>query len=100
VLDGGPRSFAKRGYLIEPWSTLRVEGFRRNLDEVAAFRFGSVADSYAAQKGQENNVGVIAVAIFPERGWSPPSREREAERRRRADPFPGQFATPAPGYWQ
>ncbi|MEP6654017.1 MAG: hypothetical protein ABJA82_11710, partial [Myxococcales bacterium] len=35
--------------------------------EVAAFRFSSVADSYAARTGSAREVGVIGVAIFPER---------------------------------
>jgi hypothetical protein len=99
VLDGGRGAFDKRGYVIEPWGTLRIDGFRRSFAEVAAFRFGSVDDSYAAQKGDDTDVGVIGVAVFPERGsgeawrsW----RAREAERRHEASPFPGGFAEPPP----
>jgi hypothetical protein len=98
VFDGRRGSFAKRGYLVGPWSTLRIDGFRRSMDEVAAFRFGSVQDSYAVQKGDDANVGVIAVAFFGERDWPLPSwRDIEADRRHRADPFPGRFAEPPPG---
>ena len=66
------------------------------MDTVAAFRFGSVRGSYAAQKtGDSRNVGVIGVAIFNERGTNPfNSSSDEAQRRRDANPFPGQFATP------
>lgn len=96
VVDGEPGSFSKRGYLIGPWSTLEIDGFRRSLDEVAAFRFGSVASSYAARKGNARNVGVIGVAFFAERGARSPWLQEEAERRHRADPFPGRFAAPPP----
>jgi hypothetical protein len=96
VMDGEPGSLAKRGYLIGPLSTLRIEGFRRNLDQVAAFRFGAIEDSYAARTGDDSNVGVIAVALFGERGWQRVGRAAEAERRRSADPFPAQFAAPPP----
>jgi len=95
VMDGERGGFAKRGYLIEPGGRLRIDGFRRSLAEVAAFRFGAVADSYAAQKGDDSNVGVIGVAFFCERGARPPWFAGEAGRRLGADPFPGRFARPA-----
>jgi hypothetical protein len=61
------------------------------LDEtVAAFRFGRVADSYAAKTGTARNVGVIGVAFFNEAGdaWTP-SSDAETQRRVTANPFPG-----------
>ncbi|MEO7035078.1 MAG: hypothetical protein ABI548_14275 [Polyangiaceae bacterium] len=95
VIDGKGGSFAKRGYLVDPWATLEIDGFRRSQAEVAAFRFGAVKDSYAARKGNDRNVGVIGVAFFHERGSSLPWTERELERRDSANPFPG-FAAPPP----
>jgi hypothetical protein len=94
VMDGKPGAFEKRGYLVAPWSTIQIDGFRQSLHEVAAFRFGSVGQSYAAKKGDARNVGVIGVAFFPERGARSPWLEDEARRRHGADPFPGRFATP------
>jgi hypothetical protein len=93
VIDGRPGSFSKRGYLIQPFGTVQIDGFRQNMDEVAAFRFGSVRGSYAGQKGDDRNVGVIGVALFAERG-SQPWTAREIGRRESADPFPGRFAAP------
>ena len=93
VIDGRPGSLAKRGYLVAPFATVDIDGFRQNMDEVAAFRFGSVRGSYAGQKGNDRNVGVIGVAVFAERGASPWT-ERELQRRETADPFPGRFAAP------
>lgn len=99
VLDGKPAAFSKRGYLVAPWSTLAIEGFRKSQDEVAAFRFGSVRDSYAAKTSGDRHVGVIGVAVFEERGARPawPWTPSEVRRRRTADPFPGRFAAPPPG---
>ena len=98
VLDGKPASYGKRGYLIWPNDKLVVEGFRKSLQEVAAFRFGSVSDSYANRRhGDTRNVGVIGAAVFHERGSRPWQwNDEEARRRRGADPFPNRFATPPP----
>jgi hypothetical protein len=93
VVDGQPGAFSKRGYLIQPFATVEIDGFRQSMDAVAAFRFGSVRGSYASRKGNDRNVGVIGVAFFAERGaavWT----ERELVRRESADPFPGRFASP------
>jgi len=95
VIDGRDGSFSKRGYIVNPFSTVEIDGFRQSTETVAAFRFGSVGGSYAASKGKARNVGVIGIAFFHERGgnWG----EDEVRRRRTADPFPGQFAQP-PGW--
>jgi hypothetical protein len=93
VIDGQPASFSKRGYLVHPFATVEIDGFRQNMDEVAAFRFGSVRNAYASRKGSDRNVGVIGVAFFAERG-APVWSERELVRREGADPFPGRFASP------
>jgi hypothetical protein len=95
VIDGQPGAFEKRGYLVQPWSTVEIDGFRRSEEEVAAFRFGRVRDSYAAKRGDDRNVGVIGVAVFQERGSTFPWTDRELRRRDGADAFPGRFA-PAP----
>lgn len=96
VIDGKTGSFANRGYLVNPWSTLEIDGFRRSQSAVAAFRFGAVKDSYAARKGSDRNVGVIGVAFFHEEGTSYPWTNRELDRRDSANPFPGGFASPPP----
>lgn len=98
VLDGQPASFSKRGYILDARGDLEVDGFRRSLDAVAAFRFGSVRGSYAGQKhGDTRNVGVIGVALFDERGSMPfPWTPEEVRRRHEANPFPAE-AAPLPG---
>lgn len=85
AIDGKPASFDKRGYLIQPWGEVVIDGFRVSNADVATFRFASVADSYAAKTGSARNVGVIGVAVFRERVPPPSPRpwpvEPEAELR-------------------
>jgi hypothetical protein len=94
VIDGRVASYSKRGYLIDAYGTLDIDGFRRSSDAVAAFRFGSVRDSYAARTGSDRNVGVIGVAIFRERDIVDERRWEENHRRDNADPFPNRYSTP------
>ncbi len=75
AIDGKPADYVhRRGYVLQPWQTYEIEGFRLDFGRVATFRFASVAESYAAKKGDARNVGVIGVAFFPEREpeWRPP----------------------------
>jgi hypothetical protein len=67
AVDGRPASINKRGYVIAPGSFVGIDGFRLSRDEVAAFRFTTVPDSYASRMGTPFRVGVIDVAVFPER---------------------------------
>ena len=69
AVSGQPGDYvSQRGYLIEPWGTLLVEGFRRSLDEVAAFRFTDRSESYSALRGTPENVGVIGAVVLAKRG--------------------------------
>ncbi|MBM4386329.1 MAG: hypothetical protein FJ088_01240 [Deltaproteobacteria bacterium] len=68
VMDGKTADYTeKRGYVLAPWSSYDITGFRLTLNDVAAFTFSEVKDSYAALKGDDTNVGVIGVAFFPEK---------------------------------
>ena len=64
VIDGKPADPNRRGYIVDPHDTLVIDGFRTSDANVAAFRFGRVADSYAAQTSGDRNVGVVGLAIF------------------------------------
>lgn len=66
VLNGSPGSLNNRGYVLYPNSTLTIQGFRKNTNEVAAFRFSAPADAYAANTaaGSPRNIGVIGTAVF------------------------------------
>jgi hypothetical protein len=73
AIDGRPADFrGKRGYLIPAWGSVDIDGWRISRSQAAAFRFSSVPDSYAARTGNAREVGVIGVAVFPERYVPPP----------------------------
>lgn len=68
VVSGGVGDFVReRGYVLGPYATLRIDGFRRSFEEVAAFRFSTPEGSYSSRLGTPENVGVIGAAFFPER---------------------------------
>jgi hypothetical protein len=94
VIECRPASLRKRGCILNPRQKLVVEGFRQSTEAVAAFRFGPVRESYAAEKYHNTrNVGVIGIALFNEVGSDPWTIE-EVHRRLKANPFPSRFATP------
>lgn len=93
VVGGRPAALERRGYVVEPWGELIVDGFRVSEGAVAAFRFSSVPRSYAARKGDARDVGVVGVAVFPER--QPPDPLAAAPWRDRAPEAPAsKGATP------
>jgi hypothetical protein len=68
VIDGKAGDFAnKRGYLVDAYGYVDIDGWRLSNHEAAAFRFAPIGESYAAKTGSARNVGVIGVAVFPER---------------------------------
>jgi hypothetical protein len=66
VITGKTADPQQSGYVLDPWNGVDVEGWRKNLDEVATFYFTRLSDSYAARTGRPENVGVIGVAVFRE----------------------------------
>jgi len=67
VISGQPADYrTQRGYVLTPRERLVIAGFRTGLESVAAFRFTSVENSYAAGTGTADNAGLIGLAIFDE----------------------------------
>lgn len=95
VIDGQEADFNKRGYVISPYTSFVIEGWRTSDDTVAAFRFSDMDSSYAERVGKGRNIGVVGVAFFQEEGYSNPD---ELRRRDTADPFPNRYTPPPPGY--
>jgi hypothetical protein len=91
VIDGRPAGFDKRGYVVDPFTSVVIDGWRTSEDTVAAFRFSSIEDSYAERTGEGRNVGVIGAAFFREapRQWEEWRAPEDTWRRETADPFPG-----------
>ncbi len=112
VVDGRPSALDKRGYVVAPYEEVTIDGYRLDESSVAAFRFSSVPRSYASRMGDARDVGVVGVAVFPERArpvlapppWSPyrgpgggagsqtapePEMRSEAPNAKSARPAPG-----------
>jgi hypothetical protein len=67
AVTGETASPAQAGYVLAPWQTAEIAGWRKSLDDVARFYFTDLPDSYAARTGRPGNVGVIGIAVFRER---------------------------------
>jgi len=72
----GEKSWLKhneRMYILEPYGTGELAGWRTGQERINRFYFTDVPDSYAAAFGDESAMGVITVAAYPElRHYEPP----------------------------
>jgi len=75
VITGKTASPSQSGYVLDPWGLVDIDGWRKSMDQVAAFYFTALPDSYAARTGRPDNVGVIGVALFREREVMPLHRD-------------------------
>src|SRR5262245_34496076 len=66
VITGETAAPLGSGYVLDPWSVVDIDGWRKSMAQVAAFYFTALPDSYAARTGRPDNVGVIGVALFRE----------------------------------
>jgi len=73
VITGQTAATEQSGYVLGPHDSLSVSGWRKSLDEVAAFYFTRHRNSYAARTGRPFDVGVIGVALFREKMVGPPA---------------------------
>lgn len=60
------------GYVLEPWQSTEVAGWRKSMRDIAQFYFTDLRDSYAARTGRPYDVGVIGIAVFAEARRMPP----------------------------
>jgi hypothetical protein len=72
VVSGETADWRQVGYVLEPYRSYDINGWRKSNTEVAAFEFAAIERSYAAQTGRPGNVGVIGMAVFRERHVPPP----------------------------
>ena len=70
AISGETAGTGQAGYVLGPWQSTEVAGWRKSLQDVAQFYFTDLPDSYAARTGRPDNVGVIGVAVFRERGYA------------------------------
>jgi hypothetical protein len=67
VISGKTAAPSQSGYVLAAGGRVDIDGWRKSLDEVAAFYFTALPESYAARTGRPEHVGVIGVALFRER---------------------------------
>lgn len=67
VVSGETAAPSQSGYVLDPYGSVEIQGWRKSLSRTAAFYFTDLGDSYAARTGRPQNVGVIGVAVFEER---------------------------------
>jgi hypothetical protein len=67
AVSGETASPDQSGYVLEPYGSVEIGGWRKSLARTAAFYFTNLEDSYAARTGRPGDVGVIGVAVFRER---------------------------------
>jgi len=58
-----------RGYIVEPYQTVGIPGWRKSSDKTAAFEFSSLKESYNQHNvsGQTSSVGVIGCKVYKEK---------------------------------
>jgi hypothetical protein len=72
IITGETANYNERGYVLSPWQTIDVNGWRKSETAIAAFQFAPLSGSYAARTGRPGDVGVIGMAVFEERQPLPP----------------------------
>ena len=102
ALSGRTASPREGGYVVAEGESTRIRGWRKSMDETAAFYFTSLGDSYAGRTGRPANVGVIGVALFERKRqfipWSgsPGSRgEKRSEAQEDAAPRAKGYRAPS-----
>ena len=67
AVSGENAAVGQTGYVLAPYQTADITGWRKSYAEAAAFYFTALPDSYAARTGRPDNVGVVGAAVFRER---------------------------------
>jgi hypothetical protein len=96
VISGDTAAPSQSGYVLDPWGSVEIIGWRKNLERTAAFFFTEHQNSYAARTGRPDHVGVIGVAVFREKVKQISRRDYDYERGRAAGDaqWPGAAAKP------
>jgi len=75
AIDGEVAGFDGGGYVVGPWQSVTIQGWRRSDNTAAEFEFTPQEASYAAAVGDgTKNTGIIGVAVFAEKPKPPPQR--------------------------
>jgi len=88
IVSGETANYDQVGYVLSPWQTADVNGWRKSETAIAAFEFARLSGSYAAQTGRPGDVGVIGIAVFRERTPLPLMPKPDIARRAPSPPPP------------
>lgn len=88
AITGETANWNQSGYVLAPYASTHVKGWRKNLERVAAFYFSEHDRSYAARTGRPDNVGVIGVAVFRKQPDAVIGREERSRETPLARPAP------------
>lgn len=88
VVTGRSAAIDQPGYVIDGGARGTIDGWRKNLGEVASFVFTTPRRSYAARTGRPDDVGVIGIAMFHEAEPSWAARMPEAGTQSTPMPMP------------
>jgi hypothetical protein len=86
VVTGETAASAQSGYVVEGGRTLSIAGWRKSLEQIAAFYFTDPGDSYAALTGRPGNLGVIGVALFRRKAHRAVDELEQPKMRAEAEP--------------
>lgn len=65
--DKQPSGQPGRMYVLDPWESASIQGWRTSLDDIRRFTFVDEQGSYASRSGKANSrMGWIEVAVFRE----------------------------------
>lgn len=70
VMDGEDAGPDSGGYIVNPHSSITIDGWRKSDEEVAEFYFTDGNKSYRKRMKKGDNLGVIGVMVFDE--YEPP----------------------------
>lgn len=82
-------------YILGPYERSSFDGWRTSTKDIHRFYFTEAGDSYAGAWDDYSAIGVIAVAVFPEKTYYRPYRQRRDRLSSGADAAAG-AARPAP----
>jgi hypothetical protein len=84
AVSGETANWSQTGYVLSPYTSFAIKGWRKSLQRVAAFYFTELENSYAARTGRPDHVGVIGVAVFRKKPEPAVGMLRDYRQRREA----------------
>ena len=84
AVSGETANWGQTGYVLGPYASFGIKGWRKSTQRVAAFFFTELENSYAARTGRPGNVGVIGVAVFRKKPEAAVGVLRDYRQRREA----------------